>query len=76
MTRIGIRSKETVGTTGVDRDTAMGSAAAMTSEIIFHALLRSGIPEVFLSELGASDTIPPDNTAIRAENNHNNRGKT
>ena len=62
--------------TGVDKGTAMDSAAVMTSKIIFHALQRSGILEVFLSGLGASDTIPPDNTAIRAENNHNNRGNT
>ena len=44
--------------TGVDKGTAMDSAAVMTSEIIFHALQRSGIPEVFLIWLGASDTIP------------------
>ncbi len=62
--------------TRVGKDAAPASAAIMTSEIIFHALKGSGIPEVFLIGLGASDTIPPDNTAIRAENNHNNRGKT
>ena len=62
--------------TGVGRDAAMDSAAIITNEIIFHALQRSGMPEVFLGGLGASDTIPPDNTAIRAENNHNNRGNT
>ena len=45
--------------TGVDKDTAMDSAAVMTSKIIFHALQRSGLREVFLIGLGASDTIPP-----------------
>ena len=62
--------------TGVDRAAATDSAAVIINEIIFHALQRSGMPEVFLGGLGASDTIPPDNTAIRAENNHNNRGNT
>lgn len=62
--------------TGVDKDAAMVGAAVVTSEIIFHGLQSSSLREVFLMGLGASDTIPPDNTAIRAENNHNNRGTT
>jgi hypothetical protein len=62
--------------TGVDSDAATDSAAVIINQIIFHALQRSGIREVFFNGLGASDTIPPDNTAIRAENNHNNRGNT
>ena len=62
--------------TGVDIDAATDIAAVITNEIIFHALLRSGILEVFMIGQGASDTIPPDNTAIRAENNQNNRGET
>ena len=44
---------------GVDRDAATDSAAVIINKIIFHALQRSGILEVFLSGLGASDTIPP-----------------
>jgi hypothetical protein len=62
--------------TGVDRDAATECAAIMTSVIIFHALPISGIKDLFLMKACASDTIPPDNTAIRAVNNHNNRGKT
>jgi hypothetical protein len=62
--------------TGVDRDAATREAAVMTTKIIFHALQRTKLRNVFLVALGASDTIPSDNTAIRAKNNHNNRGTT
>ena len=67
---------ETVGMTGVDWDAAAINAATMTTEIIFHALQGTGLGKVFFVGLGASDTIPADNTAVRAKNNHDNRGRT